>query len=431
MKKDIKLALIISGVFLIVILLLANFFVIPQIKNTFKKDILGSFLSEIKIIAKTKSYDDLFDNYQSKGYFFTISKNGTTLNHSDPSKIGKNIADYVPKLFEAMKEKQEGIVEYEFENEKRLAAFAFDGNAYVVHSVTESELFKDYKTLIRNILTIDLPIVIVAILVLGILLSKLLSKDNLKQYDYIKSLFQNISENVLSTSSSTSEIKSMAENTENAINELDKSIDEFAAYMQENSAEIETAINKVKDFTNTIQEIITSSSKLNELTDILTDITEKITDVSDTITVLAINASIETSKETIDREGLSRIAEMIMELSNTTRKLAKDSKNSLMDIEKIITSNILISEKASKETVNVDESLKAIDSVNKASLENIDKLIKISKSTHDAVEELYEGLEQVETAINNISEQVNEFEKAMKNLKIWGGRYARKMYSLS
>lgn len=418
MKKDIKLALIISGVFLIVILLLANFFVFPQIKNTFKKDILGSFLSEIKIIAKTKSYDDLFDNYQSKGYFFTISKNGTTLNHSDPSKIGKNIADYVPKLFEAMKEKQEGIVEYEFENEKRLAAFAFDGNAYVVHSVTESELFKDYKTLIRNILTIDLPIVIVAILVLGILLSKLLSKDNLKQYDYIKSLFQNISENVLSTSSSTSEIKSMAENTENAINELDKSIDEFAAYMQENSAEIETAINKVKDFTNTIQEIITSSSKLNELTDILTDITEKITDVSDTITVLAINASIETSKETIDREGLSRIAEMIMELSNTTRKLAKDSKNSLMDIEKIITSNILISEKASKETVNVDESLKAIDTVNKASLENIDKLIKISKSTHDAVEELYEGLEQVETAINNISEQVNEFEKAMKNLKI-------------
>lgn len=418
MKKDIKLALIISGVFLIVILLLANFFVIPQIKNTFKKDILGSFLSEIKIIAKTKSYDDLFDNYQSKGYFFTISKNGTTLNHSDPSKIGKNIADYVPKLFEAMKEKQEGIVEFEFENEKRLAAFAFDGNAYVVHSVTESELFKDYKTLIRNILTIDLPIVIVAILVLGILLSKLLSKDNLKQYDYIKSLFQNISENVLSTSSSTSEIKSMAENTENAINELDKSIDEFAAYMQENSAEIETAINKVKDFTNTIQEIITSSSKLNELTDILTDITEKITDVSDTITVLAINASIETSKETIDREGLSRIAEMIMELSNTTRKLAKDSKNSLMDIEKIITSNILISEKASKETVNVDESLKAIDTVNKASLENIDKLIKISKSTHDAVEELYEGLEQVETAINNISEQVNEFEKAMKNLKI-------------
>ncbi|MDK2838919.1 MAG: hypothetical protein PWQ83_454 [Thermosipho sp. (in: thermotogales)] len=418
MKKDIKLALIISGVFLIVILLLANFFVFPQIKNTFKKDILGSFLSEIKIIAKTKSYDDLFDNYQSKGYFFTISKNGTTLNHSDPSKIGKNIADYVPKLFEAMKEKQEGIVEYEFENEKRLAAFAFDGNAYVVHSVTESELFKDYKTLIRNILTIDLPIVIVAILVLGILLSKLLSKDNLKQYDYIKSLFQNISENVLSTSSSTSEIKSMAENTENAINELDKSIDEFAAYMQENSAEIETAINKVKDFTNTIQEIITSSSKLNELTDILTNITEKITDVSDTITVLAINASIETSKETIDREGLSRIAEMIMELSNTTRKLAKDSKNSLMDIEKIITSNILISEKASKETVNVDESLKAIDTVNKASLENIDKLIKISKSTHDAVEELYEGLEQVETAINNISEQVNEFEKAMKNLKI-------------
>jgi methyl-accepting chemotaxis protein len=418
MKKDIKLALIISGVFLIVILLLANFFVFPQIKNTFKKDILGSFLSEIKIIAKTKSYDDLFDNYQSKGYFFTISKNGTTLNHSDPSKIGKNIADYVPKLFEAMKEKQEGIVEYEFENEKRLAAFAFDGNAYVVHSVTESELFKDYKTLIRNILTIDLPIVIVAILVLGILLSKLLSKDNLKQYDYIKSLFQNISENVLSTSSSTSEIKSMAENTENAINELDKSIDEFAAYMQENSAEIETAINKVKDFTNTIQEIITSSSKLNELTDILTDITEKITDVSDTITVLAINASIETSKETIDREGLSRIAEMIMELSNTTRKLAKDSKNSLMDIEKIITSNILISEKASKETVNVDESLKAIDTVNRASVENIDKLIRISKSTHDAVEELYEGLEQVETAINNISEQVNEFEKAMKNLKI-------------
>ncbi|MBB6062005.1 methyl-accepting chemotaxis protein [Thermosipho japonicus] len=418
MKKDIKYGFLISGIFLVFVFLLAITFVLPQVKKTFKNEILESFLSEIKLVVETKAYDKLFNNYQHKGYYFIISKNGTTLNHSDTSKIGKNIADYVPELFKAMKEKKEGIVEYNFENEKRYAAFAFDGNVFVAHSVTESELFENYNTLAKNIIFIGFPIIIIATIALGYFMSKILSKDTLKQFNYIKSLFQNISENVLSTSSSTSEIKSMAENTENAINELDRSVEEFAAYIQESSAEIETAIKKVKDFTITIQEIINSSSKLNELTDILTDLTEQIADVSDTITVLAINASIETSKETMDREGLSRIAEMIMELSNNTRKLVKDSKASLLDIENIITSNILLSEKASKETITVNESLKSIDSANRENVQNIDKLIKISKSTHDAVEELYEGLEQVEMAINNIKEQVNEFENAMKNSKI-------------
>lgn len=225
-----------------------------------------------------------------------------------------------------------------------------------------------------------------------------------------------ITENTISAASSISEIKSLGENTEKASVELDKSVEEFAAYLEESRAEIEMTLQKIKDFTDTIEEITKSNSNLINLVEVLTNLAEKITEIADNITVLAINASIETSKQNIDRDGLSRIAEMIMELSNSSRTLAKESKVSLNNIEKTVTSTILVTEKIGKDLSDVRQSMNVIGEITEAFTRNVDKLVNISKMSHNSVEELYAGVEQLEEAIINIKEQMEKITNAFKEI---------------
>lgn len=225
-----------------------------------------------------------------------------------------------------------------------------------------------------------------------------------------------ITENTISAASSISEIKSLGENTEKASVELDKSVEEFAAYLEESRAEIEMTLQKIKDFTDTIEEITKSNSNLINLVEVLTNLAEKITEIADNITVLAINASIETSKQNIDRDGLSRIAEMIMELSNSSRTLVKESKVSLNNIEKTVTSTILVTEKIGKDLSDVRQSMNVIGEITEAFTRNVDKLVNISKMSHNSVEELYAGVEQLEEAIINIKEQMEKITNAFKEI---------------
>lgn len=228
--------------------------------------------------------------------------------------------------------------------------------------------------------------------------------------------FSKISESIISTASSTSEIKSMSENTENASKELDKSLEEFAAYVEESSAELESILKRIKEFTDIIEQITSSASHLASQTSLLNNFTEKITEISDNITVLAINASIETSKQNIDRDGLSRISEMIMELSESSRQLTKESKQSLKSLEESITSTILLAEKVTKDLSSVKESLNIISDVMNALVGNVSNLTKISRVTHEAVEQTYAGVEQLEEAINVIKDEIEKFQNSFVEL---------------
>jgi len=222
-------------------------------------------------------------------------------------------------------------------------------------------------------------------------------------------LIQDVSENMIQTSLSASEIKAMAENTESAVTNVDKALQEFSNYIEESRAETEATLKGLAEFTSTIEQITEYTSKLATLTETLSKLSEKITDISDNITVLAINVSIETSKENIDKEGLARIAEMIMELSNSARNLAKEGKHSLENVENIITSTTLITEKVVKRISTVKESIDNIRQVSEASVTNVEKLVNTSRIAHESVEELYSGIEQLEEAILKIKESVENF----------------------
>lgn len=258
-------------------------------------------------------------------------------------------------------------------------------------------------------------------------LKDILGKINILLAETMKrtSELSTVRDNIVSSAVAISEIKSMGENTEKASIELDKTVQEFAAYLEENSAEIEVTLSRIKDFTNTIEQITQSYTELNSLVGTLTNLAEKITEISDNITVLAINASIETSKQIIDRDGLSRIAEMIMELANSSRTLAKESKISLGDVGKSITSTVLVTEKISKDLKEVRHSLDVITDVTNASTKSVDNLVKISRMTHSSIEELYGGVESLEESyaiikdeMEKVTKSFNEVIEAMQKLKM-------------
>ncbi|MEN3042385.1 MAG: methyl-accepting chemotaxis protein [Fervidobacterium sp.] len=416
MKLNLKYAFIIAALIFgsIGTLLL---FLMPHVANIIEDIALTSFLSEIKSFAKVKNYDFLFTGKPHFGYYYVLDNEGITVQHTDSSKIGIDAKTAVPGLFEYMKEKKEGIYSYVYQNIKRYIAFIYDGEKYLAHAATEDDLLKGLKRINSTILSLFLPISIISSLVIGYFFGELLLKPTKKQYLATNNLLKNVSENIVSTASSTAEIKSLAQSTEMASLELDKAVEEFAAYSEESRAEIETTLYKLKDFTNTIEEITHSVTELTKLIESITGFVEKITEVSDNITVLAINASIETSKESIDREGLSRIAEMIMELSNSTRLLAKESKNSLKDVEKVVASTVLVTEKISKDLNQVRESLELINQITQSSTQNTEKLSKISRATHESVEQLYAGVEQLEEAVNGIKLEIEKFGNMFKGIK--------------
>ncbi|HRT02121.1 MAG TPA: methyl-accepting chemotaxis protein [Fervidobacterium sp.] len=415
MKLSWKYAIAIM-VLLVVFLTVIMFISFPIISNIIKDIALKGFENEVSTIASIGASEKVFEIRPNIGYYYLISADGTTINHSDPTKIGNNIRDSIPGLVEYMVKNGSGVYSYGYEGQRRYVAFAYDGQNYLAHAATENELFSDLNSFKKSIFTLVYPISIILSLVLGYFFGEFFVRTPKKQIQATNELFRTISDSVISTSSSTAEIKAMAENTEQASMELDKSVEEFAAYLEESRAEIESILIRIKEFTNTIEEITNSTTQLANLTETLSQITERITEISDNITVLAINASIETSKQNIDRDGLARIAEMIMDLSNSTRTLSKESKSSLNAVERVVTSTVLITEKISKDLSSVRNSFDAIGQVTAASTSNVDKLARISKTTHESVEQLYSGVEQFEDAINRIKDEVQKFSQSMNNI---------------
>ena len=61
-----------------------------------------------------------------------------------------------------------------------------------------------------------------------------------------------------------------------------------------------------------------------------------------------------------------------------------------------------------KDLSSVRNSFDAIGQVTAASTSNVDKLARISKTTHESVEQLYSGV-KFEDAINRIKDEVQKF----------------------
>ncbi|KAF2956216.1 hypothetical protein [Marinitoga sp. 38H-ov] len=415
MKIELKYAILISIIFII---LTSIFFSISYFifSNNVKKDILNEYLSTIDEIsyAIEKDFNELSEeNFSFKfsnegiGYYYVLNNLGDTIFHSNKDRIGLNIIKdaKLSDLWDYMKINKKGLYEYTYENEKIYTAFSsFDLNGntyYLVHAITNSELFKNLKKS-RNYLIMILVIFIFAIFIISLIISKSIGKAFKKQIKTIEEFTTNVSSYIAENSSAASEIESVANNTQKNIEKLDELVQNFSSSIEEGRSELNATLLNMKEFFSNIQSMNQMTLKIADFINNLSLLNDKIKDISDTVSILSINSSIETSKENIDKEGISKIADLINELATESRNTSRNSENVLKEIENNITSNVLLSEKIAKELVNVENSLDSISQVVESFAENVDSLAGFSHTTRLSMNEVLEGIKQTSEALTEI-----------------------------
>ena len=420
MKIELKYSILISAIF---IFLLSVFFYISYF--FFSNDLLDEVLNEYKDSVSNLAFlmsrltedemlnDELKENKfynmfaDEKGYYFILDEKGTQIFHTDKSDIGKNIVDDLGfnDFWNYIKTNKEGTNEYTYKNKKRYAAFSTfnlkDKEYIIVHAIEKSKIFLDTHKLKNNLIIIFIVFVIF-IFVSSYIISKLIGKAFKKQIKTIEEFTNNVSSNIAESSSAASEIESVANNTQKNIEKLDELIQNFSSSIEEGRSELNATLLNMKEFFDNIQNMNQKTLKIADFINKLSSLNDKIKDLADTVSILSINSSIETSKENIDKEGLSKIADLINELSTEARNTSKNSDNVLKEIENSITSNVLLSEKVSKELINVENSLDSISQVVESFADNVDTLTGFSHSTRISMNEALDGIKQTSESLVEI-----------------------------
>ncbi len=244
--------------------------------------------------------------------------------------------------------------------------------------------------------------------------------------DELGKVFENIDKMKLNISYMFSQLLEKATDVENSnkiiedvietlsSDELDKNIEDFTAYLEETSAEMEIIIENLSNFALSIERIVQSTSQISELNANIVKLSEKIEEISDKISVLAITATIETNRTHIEKESLVRISEMIMELSKDVKKATKNSREALLNSEETIESTLKISNEILERLTNVKSSLDIIQDILDQSVDGVTKIANLSHKNRENIESVMISLKVSQEVISKLTTEIDSFLKTIK-----------------
>ena len=402
-------------------------------KNLLKRNIEDALLQETEVLALV--YSKMLDSQigvnsfeiiteltssSGYGYYYVIDSSGKVLFHSDKTKENTNLKDMgLGNLLKEIIDKKFGTYEYSYDSNKIFSTFSKlqNKNLYLIHAIKESKIIhidtKSKILLLMILVSISGVLSLLIYLFVGYILSPLI-----KQTSNIREFVANVSTSVMENSSAAVEVKNITENTKGSYDNLDSLIQDFAASIEEAQAETKSMFENLRSFMSNISTMTEKSMQIAKFTDSLNELNERITELSDTIAVLAINATVETSREKIDREGLNRISELITTVAANSRKMAKESRKLLNEIKNSISESVLASERISKDTKTTEESLESIKDVLNSFVGNVDKLTKLSYNLKYSMEEVLSGVEQLMDSIDDISKNIEKLSERFKEIKL-------------
>ncbi len=196
--------------------------------------------------------------------------------------------------------------------------------------------------------------------------------------------------------------------------ELDRNIEDFTAYLEETSAEMEIIVENLSNFASSIEKIVQSTSQISELNANIVKLSEKIEEISDKISVLAITATIETNRTHTEKESLVRISEMIMELSKDVKKATKNSREILLSSEETIESTLRISNDILERLTNVRGSLDIIQDILSQSVDGVTKIANLSHKNRENIESVMISLKVSQEVISKLTTEIDTFLKTIK-----------------
>ena len=386
------------------------------IVNDMKYDVTIDFVKFVDtIIAKPRH-----------GYYYIVSSDGFTLYHTFKERVGVNLRDIdLEDLFDHIVKERKGWYRYDYGGDsifvffdKMNLPFKSDKEIFLANATLENIVFSSLKKIRNFFLTIILPISLVVILIGAYLISSMGVNKIQFQTQSIANFTKSVATALSNLFVSSSEIQKAAENTALSSSDLSELVQNFAASAEEGKTEVNHSLDLMNSFLEHVERANDIIKETVELMDSLNELNEKITDLSDVISILAINASIESSKENIDREGIMKIADHIAKIASDAKETTKISKKTISLIQEKISKVVEMSRSIEEEVASARSAMKNILQVIDSLTEGIMKLQGLSESLAAVSQETNAGVEEMVSSLEKIREEVSELERMSKKLKL-------------
>jgi len=360
------------------------------------------------------------------GYYYIVGSDGFTLYHTFKGRIGVNLRDInLEDLFEYIVKEKKGWYRYSHEGDnifvffdKVNLPFKSDKEIFLANATTENVVFSSLRKIRNFFLAIILPISLVVILIGAYLISSMGVNKIQFQTQSIANFTKSVATALSNLFVSSSEIQKAAENTALSSSDLSELVQNFAASAEEGKTEVNHSLDLMNSFLEHVERTNDIIKETVELMDSLNELNEKITDLSDVISILAINASIESSKENIDREGIMKIADHIAMIASDAKETTKISRKTISLIQDKISKVVEMSRNIEEEAASARSAMKNILQVIDSLTEGIMKLQGLSESLAAVSQETNAGVEEMVSSLEKIKEEVSELERMSKKLKI-------------
>ncbi len=278
---------------------------------------------------------------------------------------------------------------------------------YYLHWIEPSGRTGIFLRVLGIILVFFLPMFGVILLMINLLRRKIFSNF----IEPMEKMIMALDDIVAATSSSSQELAASSE--ELAANT--RNLEDRGAELSRLSGDMLSDLEKTSDFAESVTEFarflkraLENLDRINsELSTVMKDIHKLgglIQQIGERIVVLSINASIESSRETIDREAIKALAEEIAQLSETTTKQVteifssiQESQDKLDEMNRAVRSIMLETEKLESSSRKLSDMIRT----NRGEFEKIT----------DTVESMFTSIEEINFASQNLAEAATELSK--------------------
>jgi len=348
---------------------------------------------------------------------------------------GVNIKEEFGSLIKSFKEKSSGYVAYEYKGEKLKAFYAkldlpFDlkyyddkGNEhkvyfYIVDAMEMDEFKSYYLNLLKFLYKVVIPVALVLLFIASYIIANAGAKRIERQHKIIKEFSSEIYSTITNISTSSAELEKIAENNSSISKQLSEITHNFSTSAEEGRYEVDNSIKSIRSFLDLLAKVSGEIENSVNLISSLTDLNEKITYLSDTISVLAINASIESSKENIDREGIAKIVEHITNISKNARETANETRKAIEKIQNSLSNLALYSERIKREGELINGAISNISKVMNDFISGIREIRSVSENIARSSEDTTVGAEDIVNSLRELRNAMNRLTTMIAKLKV-------------
>lgn len=294
-----------------------------------------------------------------------------------------------------------------FMNVYYYACESIDGNSYYINWKEKRNLTPIILKILAVVLGLSAPMFIALVILFNMGRRKIYNSF-VKPMNRMLSILE---EMAFTTSTSSEELAASSEELAASTRELESKgrilsdlsremlddVEQTHDFSKEVASFSEFLIKSLKEFERVTSELAGAIQEIYAMGSFIQQIGER-------IVVLSINASIESSRETIDRQAIKTLAEEIGNLSETTTKRVSEIFTALENSQEKI-------DELTDAFMNISKETKKLNEGSVKLFEMIERNKKNSEEIAEAVQGIFAVIEEVNLASQNLAEAATELSK--------------------